>query len=140
MNPTTYRTLCSYAGSRLLWSHPWPVPAVVPFPLHVPAAVYVVVDDDDRCCYVGSVYRRSDRGLADRLAEHLEDPAKRVLWHIVWVLPLHPHTGRPEVRRIEGVVGAHLRPHGSRRLPVPQPPDVGAVRRGGMLRVRQSGP
>jgi len=121
MNSTVYQVLCSYAGSTLLWSHPWPVPAALPFPIHATAAVYVVLDDGGRCCYVGSVCRGSG-GLADRLSEHLRDPAKRVRWHAVWVLPLQPGTSTPEVRRIEGVVGAHLGPHGSRRLPMPKPP------------------
>ena len=127
MNSTTYHVLCSYAGPRLLRPHPWPVPAVLPFPLHFTTAVYVVVGGDGRCCYVGSVGRRAG-GLAERIAEHLSDAAKRATWHTVWVLPLRADTVLPEVRRIEGVVGAHLRPHRSRRLPVPRPPDASAGR------------
>lgn len=119
MNSTTYRVLCAYAGPQLLWSHPWPVPAVTPFPLDVAAAVYVVLDVDGGCCYVGSV-RRGSGGLAGRLSEHLDDPAKRARWHCVWVVPLRPDTVDAEVRRIEGVVGAHLGPYGSRRLPLPR--------------------
>lgn len=120
MNPTTYRVLCAYAGPQLLWSHPWPLPAVTPFPLSVGTAVYVVLDVDGLCCYVGSV-RRGSGGLAGRVTEHLSDPAKRARWHTVWVVPLCPDTGETEVRRIEGVVGAHLGPYGSRRLPHPRP-------------------
>jgi hypothetical protein len=120
VNSTTYHVLCSYAGTSLLWSHPWPVPAVVPFPVQAAAAVYVVEDDVGRCCYVGSV-SRGPGGLADRMAEHLDDLAKRVCWHAVWVIPLRP-TAVLEVRRIEGVVGAHLGPYLSRRLPAPRRP------------------
>jgi hypothetical protein len=95
----------------------------MPFPLNFSTAVYVVFDDVDRCRYVGSVCRGL-RGLADRLAEHLADPAKRALWHTVWIIPLRPGTVASEVRRIEGVVGAHLQPHGCHRLPVPRPPSA----------------
>lgn len=123
MNPTTYRIISSYAGRWLSWSHPWPLPAVLPFPLRVTAAVYVVIDGEGRICYVGSVCRGPGSGLADRLAEHLDDPDKRARWQAVWVVPLRPHTAPAEVRRIEGVIGAHLQPYGSRRLPMPRPPD-----------------
>lgn len=142
MNPTTYRTLCSYAGSRLLWSHPWPVPAVVPFPLHVPIGVYVVVDDDDRCCYVGSVCRSSDRGLADRLAEHLEDPATQPRECSGTPSGSFPSTHTPAgprsvgSRASSGRISGPMRragfPSCGRRTSVP----VGAAAR---LRARQSG-
>jgi len=120
MNLATYQVLCAYAGPSLRWRHPWPAPAAMPFPLRVESAVYVVEDADGRCCYVGSVNRGAG-GLADRMAEHLGDPAKRSVWHAVWVVPLLPGTAETEVRRIEGVVGAHLGPYGARRLPLPRP-------------------
>lgn len=121
MNLTTYRVLCAYAGPALSSPHPWPVSAVVPFPVKAAAAVYVIEDDAGRCCYVGSVCR-GPGALADRLAEHLDDPYKRARWHRVWIIPLRLDTAVHEVRRIEGVVGAHLGPYLSRRLPVPSPP------------------
>lgn len=128
MNVTTYQVLCTYAGPALSWPHPWPVPAVVPFPIEAAAGVYVIEDDTGMCCYVGSV-SRGPGGLADRLTEHLDDPYKRALWHRVWVIPLQPDTAVHEVRRIEGVVGAHLGPYLSRRLPAPHPPlAVGSAR------------
>ncbi len=120
MNVTTYRVLCAYAGPSLSWAHPWPVPAVLPFPLEAAAAVYVVEDDVGTCCYVGSV-SRGPGGLAARVAEHLDDPHKRTRWETVCIIPLRPETPVREVRRIEGVIGAHLGPYLSRRLPVPQP-------------------
>lgn len=122
MNSITYHTLCSYAGPRLLRRHPWPVPAVVPFPLLFSTAVYVVLGEDGRCCYVGSVCRTAG-GLANRIAEHLGEPAKRTTWHTVCVVPLRPDTPPAEVRRIEGVVGAHLGPRRSKRLPTPGVPN-----------------
>ena len=121
MNRSEYRRLSVYAGSGLLRPHPWPVPATVPFPLRFEAAVYVAVDAEDVCRYVGSV-SRPDGGLAARIAEHLDDPVKRQRWRQVWVLPLRPELTRSEVRRIEGVVGAHLGPTDSVRLPTPYPP------------------
>jgi hypothetical protein len=121
VNASSYYTLCSYAGRHLLRTHPWPVPATDPFPLRFTAAVYVAVSVDDGICYVGSV-SRPNGGLAARVSEHLADPVKRSAWHSLWVVPLLPETDRREVRRIEGVVGAHLRPLRSRRLPRPAPP------------------
>lgn len=121
MNSLTYESLSRYAGGALAWSHPWPTSATVPFPVDPAAAVFAAFDRDDRCCYVGSVKRSAGSGLADRIAEHRADRRKRVLWHRVWVLPLRPDTRSREVRRIEGVVGAHLGPWASCRLPAPLP-------------------
>ncbi|MGH9130065.1 MAG: hypothetical protein ACRDY2_14180 [Acidimicrobiales bacterium] len=137
MNSTTYRVLCSYAGSYLVRPHPWPVPATEPFPLVFSSAVYIALDASGRCCYVGSVCRAVG-GLRERVVEHLDDPAKRATWHVLWVLPLVAGTPSDEVRRIEGVVGAHLGPALSHRLPSPRPPssgDANAVR-GSMVEVR----
>ncbi len=120
MNVTTYHVLCRYAGSHLWWSHPWPLPAAVPFGLQAGSAVYIVEDASGNCRYVGSVCRGVG-GLAARIAEHLTDPIKCELWHRVWVLPLRPETPEVEVRRIEGVVGAHLPRLGSQRLPRARP-------------------
>lgn len=124
MNSTTYRILCSYAGSYLVRPHPWPVPAAEPFPLEFSTAVYIALDAGGQCCYVGSVCRAIG-GLRERVAEHLGDPVKRATWHMIWVLPLVADSPRDEVRRIEGVVGAHLGPAFSYRLPSPRPPSSG---------------
>lgn len=121
MNRLTYRVMCEYAGPALLASFAWPVALTLPFPLAVTSAVYIVVDARGRCHYVGSV-RRANGGLGSRLAEHLADAKKRSTWHAAWVIPLRPETPEAEVRRIEGVIGAHLGPYASRQLPVPKPP------------------
>ncbi len=118
MNRATYRALAAYAGSALAQPCPWPVTATTPFQMEANPAVYLAVDIDDRCCYVGSVARQGGTGLADRIAAHLRQPHKARTWQEVWVLPLLPGTPRSEVRRIEGVVGAHLGPKGSVRLPI----------------------
>jgi len=128
MNATTYRILCGYAGPGVMAAWPWPMPVSIPFPMEVGTAVYVVVDAEGRTCYVGSV-RRDSGGLASRLAEHLSNPAKRATWHTVWVVPLRPEVPTAEVRRIEGVIGAHLGPYASRQLPTPRPPTPAGSRR-----------
>ena len=123
---TTYRVSSARTpGRHCGGSIRWPLPAAAPFGLQVAAAVYIVEDANGQCCYVGSVPAGSGRdGLAHRLAEHLADAAKRSRWHTVWVLPLMSDTSELEVRRIEGVVGAHLGPYLSRRLPVHRPPSA----------------
>jgi hypothetical protein len=121
VNAATYHTLCAYGGIAVVAPHPWPVPAAIPFPFESAAAVYVVVDGEGRPCYVGSV-RRGKGGLAERMAEHLADAAKAARWHSVWIIPLRADTLASEVRRLEGVIGAHLGPYASRRLPSPAIP------------------
>lgn len=75
--------------------------------------VYIVGDLLNQVAYVGS----SMTGAAGRLRDHLTEPAKRRTWRSVWLIPLSVATPDSEVRRIEGRVGARLRPTGSRRLP-----------------------
>jgi hypothetical protein len=118
-----YERVARYAGHYLRRSHPWPVAAVVPFPLDPNTAVYMACDASGTCVNVGSV-ARTDSGLAARIYEHLCDPRKRRNWDHVWVLVLRDETPLAEVRRLEGVVGAHLGPTGNRWLPKPAPPAV----------------
>jgi hypothetical protein len=120
VNASDYRTVCDYAGRRLARAHPWPVPARVPFPLNPQAAVYMACDASGACRNVGSVSRGPGSGLATRIAEHLGDPRKRAVWDHIWVLALHPDTPLAEVRRLEGVIGAHLGPVDNVRLPRPE--------------------
>jgi hypothetical protein len=127
VNRTTYGVLAAYAGAALSASCPWPVTATTPFPMDANPAVYVAIGIDGRCCYVGSVARQGETGLADRIAAHLRQPHKARTWQEVWVLPLLPGTPRSEVRRIEGVVGAHLGPKGSVRLPILVAPRAGSA-------------
>ena len=128
MNSTTYEIICMYAGPWLSRPHPWPIAATLPFALAAPAAVYAAFDGGDSCCYVGSVDRSTPRGLGDRIAEHLNDQRKRANWDHLWVVPLRPGVPRQEVRRIEGVVGAHLGPSSSLRLPRPRAVEHGNPR------------
>ena len=128
MTAEDYEALVAYAGRHLARPHPWPVPACIPFPLDPRAAVYVAEDNQGRCRNVGSVARGPSSGLAGRIAEHLSDPAKRAVWHWIWVLPLHPNTMEAEVRRLEGVVGLHLGPLDNCWLPRAAPPPEGGRR------------
>lgn len=68
-------------------------------------------------------------GLAGRMPDHLGNTAKRSVWHAIWVVSLVSDTADTEVRRIEGVVGAHLGRYNSRRLPRPRPPGDRAARK-----------
>jgi hypothetical protein len=77
--------------------------------------VYIVSDLMNQVAYVGS----SMTGAAGRLRLHLAQPAKRRTWRSVWLIPLSANTPESEVRRVEGRVGARLRPTGSMRLPKP---------------------
>lgn len=121
MDRSDYERVARYAGHHLQRAHPWPVPAAVPFPLDPNAAVYMACDTSGRCLNVGSV-ARTGSGLAARIYEHLSDPRKRRTWNHVWVLLLKDETPVAEVRRLEGVVGAHLGPTANRWLPKPAPP------------------
>ena len=127
MNSFDYKLLIAYAGRHLAWAHPWPVPASVPFSLNPEAAIYVACDVEGTCRYVGSVTRAQGFGLAGRIAEHLGEFEKRRLWHTIWVLPLHAETPVDEVRRIEGVAGAHLGPSDNKWLPQPRPEEAAAL-------------
>lgn len=121
MNAAVYRQVARYAGRHLSYVRPFPVPAVTPFPVRVANAVYVATDAAAHVVYVGSVARAAG-GVAARVAEHLADACKRRTWRHVWVIPLRADTSIEEVRRIEGVVGAHLSPTGNRSLPRVRPP------------------
>lgn len=122
MNAKVYRQLLRYSRTHLLRAHPWPLPAIVPFPLSTQAAIYIACDAGGRCRYVGSVARHFGSGLRERVAEHLTDPRKRTVWHHVWVVPLQLATAESEVRRLEGVIASHLGPPDSWRNPKAFPP------------------
>ena len=117
MKQAEYVSLTKYAGVSLAWSHPWPVPARVPFPLNLEAAIYIAYGRDRHCRYVGSVARIDTGGLSSRIADHLRDSQKRETWTDLWVLPLKPDTPLVSIRKLEGVIGAHLRPIDNIRLP-----------------------
>lgn len=123
-----YEVLAGYAGRYLSRSHPWAVAVAVPFPLSCGCAVYAAYDTEDICRNVGSVARIYPGGLGQRIREHMADPAKRNTWTMLYVFPLSETTPLVEVRRLEGVIGAHLHPIDNRWLPAARPPGRSALR------------
>lgn len=78
------------------------------------AAVYIAADSENVIRYVGSTVRSGPVG--DRIQEHvLAGCATR--WTRLMVVPLIADTEEPLVRRIEGRIGAVLRPLDTVRLP-----------------------
>jgi hypothetical protein len=120
MNLDDYDDVVRYVGRHLARPHRWPVPITVPVGLNPAKAVYVACSRRGVCLNVGSV-ARAGSGLAARVHEHLVDDYKRRTWHHLWVLPLKESTPLSDVRRLEGVVGAHLGPTDNRWLPAPGP-------------------
>jgi hypothetical protein len=113
-----YRSVCVHAGKHRGGYLPQPVSLEHGLDLPYSIAVYIACNYFEQVVYVGSVRRSSDpRGLERRIAAHLRDSDKSEAWRTLWVIPLRADASLHEVRRIEGLVGAHLRPPGNRRLP-----------------------
>jgi hypothetical protein len=55
--------------------------------------------------------------VRSRLEEHLRRYERFETWDLLYLVPLKPDTPMGDVRRIEGRIGAHLRPSTSRALP-----------------------
>jgi hypothetical protein len=114
-----YEALCSYAGEQL--ADPMPTMIRIGSGEAIPdvsVAVYVAVGVEGQVLYVGSVSRPQDPGgVRRRLAEHRRRLDRLNSWDGLYLIPLRTDTPLDEVRRIEGRVGAHLRPASSRALP-----------------------
>jgi hypothetical protein len=82
----------------------------------VSKAVYIVLDEQNICAYVGSVDRRTNSGLSSRMTEHSRI-GLRGHWKRLMILPLVEGTSEAEVRRFEGEVGRRLRPYDNDKLP-----------------------
>jgi hypothetical protein len=80
--------------------------------------VYIVGNLSNEVAYVGS----SMTGAAGRLRIHLREIEKSCTWRSVWLVHLRLETPEREVRRVEGRVGARLKPTGTLRLPRPYGP------------------
>ena len=117
--PLDYEVLTQYAGDHLLESVPTAVrigagEAVSDYA----AAVYVALGLTGEVLYVGSVCRpENPRAVGARLAEHLRRLERFQQWDSLLIFPLKPDTSLADVRRIEGRIGAHLRPSTSKVLP-----------------------
>jgi hypothetical protein len=113
-----YDIACDLAGSPLLRR----IPAGATILLvtddnlwsEFPAAVYITADRTNMVRYVGSARRNGS--VADRIQEHVLN-GRADHWTRLMVVPLQPHTEADLVRRIEGRVGAVLRPLDVLRLP-----------------------
>ena len=118
LTPENYDTACDLAGAALLRR----VPAAATI-LQItedrawdefPAAVYIAADFENIIRYVGSVVRTGPVG--DRIQEHVL-AGRAARWTRLMVVPLTADSEELLVRRIEGRVGAVLRPLDAVRLP-----------------------
>ena len=118
LTPENYDTACDLAGAALLRR----VPAAATI-LHITqegvwdefsAAIYIAADSGNLIRYIGSTIRAGSAG--DRIQEHVLS-GRAARWTRLMVVPLTAGTGESLVRRIEGRVGAVLRPLDARRLP-----------------------
>lgn len=126
LTPDAYDTACDLAGAALLRR----VPGAVSI-LQVTddkawsdfsAAVYITADAANVIRYVGSALRSGSVG--DRIQEHVL-AGRADHWVRLMVVPLHADTNEVLVRKIEGRVGAVLRPLDVLRLPTIGPRHAG---------------
>jgi hypothetical protein len=118
MSTIRYRSLCRYAGEWLDAPKPKAIPIDEVATISARSGVYIVCEPLEQVQYVGSVCRpNSIHGVADRLREHLLEPAKRLCWKSVWVIPILPEAPLDAVRGIEACIGTDLLPLGQGRLP-----------------------
>lgn len=79
-----------------------------------PVAVYITADRANIVRYVGSARRNGS--VAERIQEHVRN-GRADHWTRLMIVPLQLHTEAALVRKIEGRVGAVLRPLDVLRLP-----------------------
>jgi hypothetical protein len=70
-------------------------------------AVYIACDPDHEVEYVGKVRRRGKKGLASRLSHH---HVPQATWETMWIVPLRENLSDQDVRQVEAVLVARLRP------------------------------
>ena len=118
LTPENYDTACDLAGAALLRR----VPAAATI-LQITedrawdefsVAVYIAADFENAIRYIGSAVRAGPVG--DRIQEHVL-VGRAARWTRLMVVPLTADTEELLVRRIEGRVGAVLRPLDAKRLP-----------------------
>jgi len=120
LTPEIYDTACDLAGAALLRRVPAAATLLAITEDKVwsgfQAGVYIAADFENTIRYVGSVVRAGSSRVGDRIQEHvLSGCATR--WTRLMVVPLIPDTDEVLVRRIEGRIGAVLRPLDAVRLP-----------------------
>lgn len=118
LTPENYATACDLAGAALLRR----VSAAATI-LQITedrawdefsAAVYIAADFENVIRYVGSTVRHGPVGA--RIQEHVL-AGRAARWTRLMVVPLIADSEEPLVRRIEGRVGAVLRPLDAARMP-----------------------
>jgi len=118
LTPENYDTACDLAGAALLRR----VPAAATI-LQITedrawdeftAAVYIAADFENVIRYVGSTVRAGPVG--DRIQEHVL-AGRAARWTRLTVVPLTTDSEKLLVRRVEGRIGAVLRPLDAVRLP-----------------------
>ena len=75
--------------------------------------VYITELSDGQCAYVG----QTRQGVEARLKQHVRLESKALRWSKVWVAPILDTVSDRALSRIEGRIGAHLKPIDSIRLP-----------------------
>ncbi|MET9388442.1 hypothetical protein ABZY09_47690 [Streptomyces sp. NPDC002928] len=118
LTPENYDTACDLAGSALLRR----IPAASTI-LQITeggawkafsTGVYIAADFENIIRYTGSAIR--DGSVGDRVQEHVLS-GRAARWTRLMVVPLAAGTEEDLVRRIEGRIGAVLRPIDTKRLP-----------------------
>jgi hypothetical protein len=118
LTPENYYTACDLAGSALLRR----IPAASTI-LQITeggawkafsTGVYIAADFENIIRYTGSAIR--DGSVGDRVQEHVLS-GRAARWTRLMVVPLAAGTEEDLVRRIEGRIGAVLRPIDTKRLP-----------------------
>ncbi|MGM9470332.1 hypothetical protein [Streptomyces murinus] len=118
LTPENYDTACDLAGSALLRR----IPAASTI-LQITeggawkafsTGVYLAADFENIIRYTGSAIR--DGSVGDRVQEHVLS-GRAAQWTRLMVVPLAADTEENLVRRIEGRIGAVLRPIDTKRLP-----------------------
>ncbi len=120
LTPEIYDTACDLAGTALLRRVPAAATLLAITQDRVwssfPAGVYIAADFENTIRYVGSAVRAGSSRVGDRIQEHVLS-GRAVRWTRLMVVPLIPDTDEVLVRRIEGRIGAVLRPLDAVRLP-----------------------
>ncbi|KUL69402.1 MULTISPECIES: hypothetical protein [unclassified Streptomyces] len=118
LTPENYNTACDLAGPALL--RRLPVASTI---LQITedgawsefsTGVYIAADFENIIRYTGSAIRHGSVG--DRVREHVLS-GRAAQWTRLMVVPLVADTEEDLVRRIEGRIGAVLRPLDNKRLP-----------------------
>lgn len=78
-------------------------------------AIYITEKRNGRTAYVG----QTRQGASKRLAQHVRQWHRARTWAWVWIVPVLGSAPDDDLDRIEGRIGAWLRPVDCRRLPEP---------------------